>query len=313
MIEMIIQIILLIVGFLFLIKGADYFVDGASSIANVLKIPTLIIGLTVVAFGTSAPEAAVSVAAALSGSNAIAISNVVGSNIFNILLILGLCSLVATMKVDPKLVKQDLPFLLLTSILLTGTVFLTWQISRLLALIFLILIVAYVAYLVYNARKSEESKFVEKPKYSLILSIVIVIVSLVAIVLGAQLVVNSAKFIALSLGMSETLIGLTIISIGTSLPELITSLTAVKKGENNIAIGNIVGSCLFNILFILGLSGFIHPIVVGHGMIIDLCVMILATVLLYVFSYLDEKLDKKEGIIFIIFFIIYMAFIIMRN
>ncbi|WP_409198438.1 calcium/sodium antiporter [Methanobrevibacter acididurans] len=313
MIEMIIQIILLIVGFLFLIKGADYFVDGASSIANVLKIPTLIIGLTVVAFGTSAPEAAVSVAAALSGSNAIAISNVVGSNIFNILLILGLCSLVATMKVDPKLVKQDLPFLLLTSILLTGAVFLTWQISRLLALIFLILIIAYVVYLVYNARKSEEAKFVEKPKYSLILSIVIVIVSLIAIVLGAQLVVNSAKFIALSLGMSETLIGLTIISIGTSLPELITSLTAVKKGENNIAIGNIVGSCLFNILFILGLSGFIHPITVGHDMIVDLCVMILATVLLYVFSYLDEKLDKKEGIIFLIFFIIYMAFIIMRN
>ena len=163
MIEIIIQLIILIVGFLFLIKGADYFVDGASSIANVLKIPTLIIGLTVVAFGTSAPEAAVSVAAALSGSNAIAISNVVGSNIFNILLIIGLCSLVATMKVDPKLFKQDLPFLLLTSILLTGAVFLTWQISRLLALIFLILIIAYVVYLVYNARKSEEAKFVEKP------------------------------------------------------------------------------------------------------------------------------------------------------
>jgi cation:H+ antiporter len=313
MIEMIIQIILLIVGFIILIKGADYFVDGATSIADVLKVPSLIIGLTIVAFGTSAPEAAVSTAAALAGSNAIAISNVVGSNIFNILFILGVCSLVSTMQVDKNLTRKDLPFLLLTSILLTGIVFLTWQINRIAALLFLVLIIAYVAFLVIHAKKSTASNIVEKPKYSLPKSIIIVIISLVGIIIGAQLVVDSSRFIALSFGMSETLVGLTIVSIGTSLPELVTSLTAIKKGENNIAIGNIVGSNIFNILFILGLSGLIHPISVGHNMIIDLGVMIIATIALYIFSVADDKLDKKEGIVFIAMFIIYMAFIIMRN
>ena len=313
MIEIIIQLIILIVGFLFLIKGADYFVDGASSIANVLKVPTLIIGLTVVAFGTSAPEAAVSVAAAIDGSNAIAISNIVGSNIFNILFILGICALVATMKVDLKLIKKDMVFLIFTSLLLTGILYFTWQISRITGLIFLILIILYVLYLVRDARKSKESTKVEKAKYSLPKSIIISIISLIAIIIGAQLVVDSSRYIALSIGLSETLIGLTIVSIGTSLPELITSLTAIKKGENNIAIGNIVGSNIFNILFILGLSGLIHPINVGPSMLIDLIVMLIATFALYIFSAGDREIDRKEGIIFIAMFIIYMAFIIMRN
>ena len=313
MFKMIIQIILLLIGFVLLIKGADYFVDGATSIADVLKVPSLIIGLTIVAFGTSAPEAAVSTAAAISGSNAIAISNVVGSNIFNILFIIGICALVGTMKVDPKLIRKDMPFLVIVSILLTVIVYLTWQISRISALIFLIFIVAYVTYLVYDAKKSPASKVVEKPKYSLPISLIIAIISLAGIIIGAQLVVDSSRYIAISFGMSETLVGLTIVSIGTSLPELVTSLTAIKKGENNIAIGNIVGSNLFNILFILGLSGIIHPIAVGHNMIIDLLVMIIATVVLYVFGLTDHELDKKEGIILIAMFLVYMAFIIIRN
>ncbi len=309
---MILHIILLIIGFVILIKGADYFVEGASNVANIFKVPSLIIGLTIVAFGTSAPEAAVSITAGVMGSNAIAISNVVGSNIFNILLILGSCALAGTLLVDKNIIKQDFPFLIAISLLLTGILVLTWQISRITGLIFLIIIIAYVVYLVYNARKSNQKDY-DKPKYNLPISILIIIISLAGIVLGADLVVDSAKFLALSVGMSETLVGLTIVSIGTSLPELVTSLTAVRKGETGIAIGNIVGSNIFNILLILGLSGLINPIIVDSSMLMDLIVMLIATVLCYVFIVLDKKLDTKEGIILMLMFIAYMAFIILRN
>ena len=310
---MIIQIIFLLIGFVLLIKGADYFVEGASNVANIFKVPTIIIGLTIVAFGTSAPEAAVSIAAGIMGSNEIAISNVIGSNIFNLLLILGSCAIAGTLLVDKKIIKQDFPFLIIISLLLTGILLLTWQISRITGIIFLILIIAYIIYLIRDAKKSSKTQEYDKPKYKLPISIIIIILSLIGIIVGADLVVDSAKYIALTLGMSETLVGLTVVSIGTSLPELVTSLTAVRKGETGIAIGNIVGSNIFNILLILGLSGAISPICVHSNMLIDLFVMLIATGLCYVFIVLDKKLDTKEGIILMAMFIAYMAFIILRN
>ena len=310
---MILQIILLIIGFILLIKGADYFVEGASNIASIFKVPTIIIGLTIVAFGTSAPEAAVSIAAGITGSNAIVISNIIGSNIFNLLLILGSSALAGVLVVDKSIVKKDFPFLIGISILLTIILIATWKISRIVSLIFLILIIIFVVKSVSDAKKSENISEFSEPKYKLPTSIIIIILSLIGIILGANLIVDSAKYIALTLGMSETLVGLTIVSIGTSLPELVTSLTAVRKGETGIAIGNIVGSNIFNILFILGLSGIIHPIIVDSSMITDLMVMLGSTILCYIFILLDKKLDKKEGVILLLLFIAYMAFIILRN
>ena len=313
MFNIVLSVILIIIGFIILIKGADYFVDSASNVANIFKVPSLIVGLTIVAFGTSAPEAAVSIAAGFNGSNAIAISNIVGSNIFNILIILGLCTIFGTLTVDNKLIKKDFSFLIVTSILLVTILIFTWQISRLTAILFLIIIISYVAYLIYDAKNSNEGKTYDKPKYGLGISIGIIIISLIGIIIGAEIVVNNTRDIALALGMSETLVGLTIVSIGTSLPELVTSLTAVRKGETGIAIGNIVGSNIFNILFILGVSGLINPIIVSSTMIVDLGVMLLSTIVCYIFIILDRKLDIKEGIVLIAMFIVYLAFIIMRN
>ena len=312
-IELIIQIILLIVGFVFLIKGSDFFVDGASSVASILKIPTIIVGLTIVAFGTSAPEAAVSITSSLTGNNAIAVSNVIGSNLFNILLIIGLCAFLNELKIDKKLLKTDFPFLVIITLLLTAFILIGWNITQIEGIILLALIVIYVAYLVYTARKSSEANRVEKAKLSLPKSIVYIIIGFVGIVLGGNFVVDSASYIAMEFGMSETLVGLTIVAIGTSLPELVTSLTALKKDENEIVIGNVVGSNIFNILFVLGSSSTISSIALNPNMLVDIALMVFVTILCYIFAITEDKFDKKEGLLLIVLFIAYMAFAILRN
>lgn len=311
--ELITQIILLIIGFLFLIKGADLFVEGSGNIASILKIPTIIIGLTIVAFGTSAPEAAVSATASLTGNNAIAVSNVIGSNIFNILVVIGACALFKDVGVERKLVEKDLPFLVIINVLLIVLIIIEWNIARIEGLILLILIIAYVSYLVLNAKKSKQAQYIEKPKLSLAKSIFYIFVGLVGIILGGDFVVNSAKYIASTFGMSDTLIGLTIVAIGTSLPELVTSLTALRKGDTGIVVGNVIGSNIFNILFILGLSSLISPIILNSTMLIDLILMLAITVLCYIFGKTNHKFDRKEGITLLIVFILYMTFAIMRN
>ncbi len=313
MIDLIIQIILLIVGFIFLIKGADLFVEGSSSIAALLKIPTIIVGLTIVAMGTSAPEAAVSITASFNGSNAIAVSNVIGSNIFNLLLIIGCCALLKELKIGENILKSDFPFLIISTIAIVLFILIGWNILRVEAIILLILLIIYLAYLVYTARKSKESQYVEKPKLGLSRSIIYIIIGLIGIVLGGQLVVDCASAIAMAFGMSETLVGLTIVAMGTSLPELVTSLTALKRDENQLVIGNVIGSNIFNILFVLGLSSVISPIVVEPSILIDLCLMVFVTVLCYIFAKTHSKFDKKEGLVLIIIFILYMIFAIMRN
>lgn len=309
----IIQVILLIIGFVFLIKGSDFFVDGASSVASLLKIPTIIVGLTIVAFGTSAPEAAVSITSSLTGSNAMAVSNVIGSNLFNILMVIGVSALLGDLLMEKDVLNKDLPFLMGITILLSIFIFIGWNITNIEGIVLLVLLIAYVVYLIRNAQKSSDANAVEKPKLSLPKSIVFIIVGLAGIILGGDLVVNSASSIAMALGMSETLVGLTIVAIGTSLPELVTSLTALKKGENQLVIGNVIGSNIFNILFVLGASSAISAIPLNSSMIIDVVFMILVTILCFIFGKTQEKYDKKEGIILVLLFIAYMAFAILRN
>ncbi len=309
----IIQIVLLLVGFVFLIKGSDFFVDGASSIASILKIPTIIVGLTIVAFGTSAPEAAVSITSSLVGSNAMAVSNVIGSNLFNMLMVIGIAALLSELLMEKQVLDFDLPFLVGITILWVVFIFIGWDITNIEGIILLIILLAYIIYLVLNARKSKEGTHVEKPKFSLPKSIFFIIVGLVGIILGGDLVVDSASAIAIAFGMSETLVGLTIVAIGTSLPELVTSITALKKGENQLVIGNVIGSNIFNILFVLGASSAISAIPLDSSMLIDVLFMIFVTILCFIFGKTQDKYDKKEGVVLIALFIVYMAFAILRN
>ena len=311
--SIIIQVVLLLVGFLFLIKGSDFFVDGASSIASILRVPTIIVGLTIVAFGTSAPEAAVSITSSLTGSNAMAVSNVIGSNLFNMLVVIGVAALLSNLLMEKKVLQKDLPFLVGITILFVVFIFIGGDITNIEGIILLAILIAYIFFLIRDARKSSESNVVEKPKLSLPKSIIFMIVGLAGIVLGGDLVVDSASAIALALGMSETLVGLTIVTIGTSLPELVTSITALKKGENQMVIGNVIGSNIFNILFVLGASSAISALPVNRGMMIDVVFMLGVTILCFIFGKTQDKYDKKEGIILLLLFVAYMAFAIMRN
>jgi cation:H+ antiporter len=309
----ILQVVLLIVGFVFLIKGSDFFVDGASSIASILRIPTIIVGLTIVAFGTSAPEAAVSITSSLTGINAMAVSNVIGSNLFNILMVIGIAALLSELLMEKKVLDKDLPFLVGITILFAIFIIVGWDITNIEGIILLLILIAYIIYLVHDARKSNEANEVEKPKLTLPKSIVFMIVGLAGIIIGGDLVVDSASTIAMALGMSETLVGLTIVAIGTSLPELVTSITALKKGENQLVIGNVIGSNIFNILFVLGASSAISAIPLDSSMLIDVIFMIAVTILCFIFGKTQDKYDKREGAILVILFIAYMAFAILRN
>ena len=309
----IIQVVLLLVGFVFLIKGSDFFVDGASSIASLLKIPTIIVGLTIVAFGTSAPEAAVSITSSLVGNNAMAVSNVIGSNLFNMLMVIGIAALLSNLLMEKSVLEKDLPFLVGITALWAIFIFIGWDINNIEGIILLIILLAYVYYLIRRARKSKDANEVEKPKLSLPKSIIFIVVGLAGIIIGGDFVVDSASAIAMALGMSETLVGLTIVAIGTSLPELVTSITALRKGENQLVIGNVIGSNIFNILFVLGASSAISSIPLNPSMIIDVIFMIAVTILCFIFGKTQDKYDKKEGIILIALFILYMAFAIMRN
>lgn len=311
--SIILQVVLLLVGFVFLIKGSDFFVDGASSIASLLKIPTIIVGLTIVALGTSAPEAAVSITSSLTGSNAMAVSNVIGSNLFNMLMVIGIAALLSNLVMEKQVLKKDLPFLVAITILWAVFIIIGWDITNIEGIILLIIMIAYIIYLVYDTKKSGGAKEVEKPKYSLPYSIIFILIGLAGIVIGGDLVVDSASAIAIALGMSETLVGLTIVAIGTSLPELVTSITAIRKGENQLVIGNVIGSNIFNILFVLGASSAISAIPLDSSMLIDVLFMIFVTILCFIFGKTQEKYDKKEGAILVALFVVYMAFAILRN
>ncbi|MBU5334848.1 calcium/sodium antiporter [Intestinibacter bartlettii] len=312
--------ILLLIGFVFLVKGADGFVSGASSIAKKFSIPPLIIGLTIVAFGTSAPEAAVSVTAALKGQNDMAIANVVGSNIFNFLVVIGLTSMIKPIKVQKSTIIKEFPFVILASFVFSvishDTRFQNASenmLSRADGYILLSLFAIFMYYLIEMALTSKDSVEEEEiEEIPLSKSIIYTIIGIAGIIIGGQLVVNSASNIALAWGMSQNLVGLTIVSIGTSLPELVTSIVAARKGESDIAIGNAVGSNIFNLLLVLGLSSSIHSIVVHPEVFYDMLIMILATILTYIFAITKRSINRAEGTVLFLLYVIYLIYIIMR-
>lgn len=315
---MITNIIILIIGFVVLIKGADLFVDAASSLAENFHLSKMLIALTIVAFGTSAPEFAVSIKSMMSGSGDIVLGNVIGSNILNILLILGVSSCIHSLNVKNATVKKELPITILISTLLivlisdhalAGTA--SNALTRSDGIIIILFFLVFVYYLLTVMRNKKDNDD-EEPKYGIIKSILFTIIGIICLVLGSNAVVDSASFIAKELGVSERLISLTIIAFGTSLPELVTSVVATKKGEYDIAIGNVVGSNIFNISIVLGIPlvifGTIPSITFNY---IDLLVLFLSAFLLFVFSFKDHKLSRKEGIVFLLIFIIYYGYVIL--
>lgn len=309
--------LILIIGFFLLIKGADIFVEGAASIARRFNVPAMVIGLTIVAMGTSAPEAAVSITSSLAGQNDMSVANVVGSNFFNILMVLGVSSIIATLPVQQSTIKKDAPFLLLVSglLLLFG---LDLKIGRIEGLILLAVFAYFLIDTVRTAKKgsSEESATTMDVEInenaSMIKTILLSILGIVGIVIGGDMVVNSATDIATSFGMSANLVGLTIVAVGTSLPEFVTSIVAIKKGETEIAIGNVIGSNIFNILLVLGLATAISPITISFLALTDIIFMVAITVLLFLFMKKNSSLVKSQGIILVAIYIAYMAYTIMR-
>ncbi len=310
---MILNILLLIVGFVLLIKGADWFVDGASSTASNFKVSKMLIGLTIVAFGTSSPEFAVSIQALSKGSTDMLLGNVIGSNILNILLILGVAAAIHPVKIRDNTVKKELPLCMLISTLLV-VLFLdiklasgiTNQITRSDALVILLFFTIFVYYLVSLARKKKESNEDETPKYKLGKSLLFVIIGLAGIILGSNMVVNNASSIATILGVSERIIALTIIAFGTSLPELVTTIVSSRKNEQDLIIGNIIGSNIFNACVVLGIPvaiyGTITPASFNN---IDLFMLVFSSVLLFIFAETKRTISRLEGFLMLLGFFVY--------
>ncbi len=321
---MIASVFFLILGFLLLVKGADLFVDGASSIAKRLRIPSLIIGLTIVAFGTSAPELAVSVTAALKGSNDIALGNVVGSNVFNLLVVIGVSAMLCPLAVEKSMIKKDYPLSIGATLLLGLLVmdqFLGKKDAMSLSRIDGIILLAGFALFMYLtireglAKRKEhlQSQEEEIPvKYSLPVSLLLSVAGLLGIIFGGDMTVNSAKEIARAFGLSEALIGLTIVAIGTSLPELVTSVVASKKGESDITLGNAVGSNLFNILFILGVSSTILPMSVSPTYLYDIGFLLVVSLLVFIPVAAKQKISRGTGAAMTGAYILYTIYLIMR-
>lgn len=324
---LLVYLLLLLVGFAALIKGADFFVDGSSALAGNFHISKVIIGLTIVAMGTSAPELAVSTSAALQGANEIALSNVVGSNIFNLLCVLGICAMIHPVPVEKSILKRDIPFsigisvllLLITSIhaLTHGT----WlrermdmtvgNVSRFDGSLLLVIFISYIVYLILGAKRRGEDVG-ENEFMPIWKCFVLILIGLVLIIGGGQAVVYGAKGIAKFFGMSETLIGLTIVAVGTSLPELVTSIVAARKGETGLAVGNVIGSNIFNILFILGVSSTIHPIGVNVASVYDMIILIGISILAVLFSLSGRVINRLEGAVMILIYVADVVFAAIR-
>lgn len=303
---MFVDVLLLMLGFYLLIRGADYFVEGASALAARMCIPPIVIGLTVVAIGTSTPEAAVSIVSAIQGSNGIAIGNVIGSNIANILLILGVTSLITTLSVQINTVRYELPFVGLITLLMCIMGAHYGMITRGCAVILLGLFFVFLVYLYFMScdGKCEQLEIKKLSKTKIVLYIIL---GIVALIIGSNLTVESAADVAHHIGVSGRLIGLTIVALGTSLPELVISIIAVRKGQTDIAIGNIIGSNIFNILFVLGLTGIISPIPFSQEFLFDGSIALLAVALLMLFVLRSYVLTRIGGLVFLI---VYSAYIL---
>ncbi|MBS6502252.1 MAG: calcium/sodium antiporter [Clostridium sp.] len=315
--------LILIIGFILLIKGADIFVDGAAKIAKKFGIPSIIVGLTIVSLGTSAPELSVSLIASFEGNNGITIGNVLGSNIFNTLMVLGVTAIIMPIVIKKNSVIKDYIINIVVSIVLLvltfGRVLLNKEaaLTRISGIILLILCIIYTLYLIKSAKSRKEEDSEEEEDIKILSCIIKIILGIIGIIAGGNLVVSSASDIAYSFGLSDKLVGLTIVAVGTSLPELVTTMIASIKGENDIAIGNVLGSNIFNILLILGVSSSINAIPISSSLLIDILFLIVISIILGIFMFKGKKdklkLDKLEGLILVLLYIIYMVYIISRN
>ena len=313
--EFILNLLLLVGCFVVLIKGADFFVDACSFIAKKLHVSSLIIGLTIVAFGTSAPEAGVSIVSSLQGKNELSISNVVGSNLFNLLVVVGLCALIGKVVVDKDIIKFDYPVCLLASILMILFVR-DLTVTTIEGLILLALIIIYCAYLVIRTNKYKaklQAQEEEPLKGNVFFKFIIIVLSMAAIYGASRGIVSSSTYFAKLFSISDTVIGLTIVALGTSLPELVTSLVAHKKGENDLALGNIIGSNIFNMLFVLGIAASISPLELKYMNVVDSIICFVTMAICYLFVITGSRIRRAEGVIMLLMYAAYMAFIFMRE
>lgn len=308
--------ILLVGGFVLLIKGADFFVDGSSAVAKMLKIPSLIIGMTIVAMGTSLPETSVSVSASLAGKNELAISNAVGSNIFNLMVVCGICAVLCPMAVGKDTIKKDFPFSVFAAAVLLAMGASMLNISRGGGIVLLVLFCLFLLMMISSAKKArnagnaqEEDEYKALPVWKCLLFI---IGGAAAIAIGGKMVVEGASDIARAFGMSDNLIGMTIVALGTSLPELVTSVVAARKNELDMALGNVIGSNIFNILFVLGIAATISPIGFTMENAIDTAVLIVMSLLVLLFCYPKKKLVRWHGAVMLAVYAGYTAYIFVR-
>lgn len=317
-------LILLVVGFIGLIKGADFFVEGASNVAKRLRVPSLIIGLTIVAMGTSLPETAVSISASIAGSNSLAISNVSGSNLFNLLVVVGLTAIMQVVDVDKDTIRRDIPYSILAAVLLvvlgmlgTGNGMVLGRIDGLILLAFF---AAFIVLMIRSALKarngktiSQDEKEEETVTQTVWMSIVSIVGGAIAIAIGGDWVVDSASTLAMKLGMTETLVGLTIVAVGTSLPELVTSIVAARKGEVDMALGNAIGSNVFNILMVLGVAAAISPIEFIMNNAIDILAVVVVTLVCWAVAGKRKQLKRPMGILMVLTYVVYMVYVVMRD
>ena len=314
--DMLLWVLLIIVGMVLLIKGADWFVEGASSIAKAMKIPSLVIGLTLVSVGTSMPEFSVSLTSSIKGLNDMSFGNIIGSNIFNTFVVIGVSAILTPLVVSKQMKKYDLPILMGIYLLLMLFSFVTsplvinlWE-----SIIMFSLTIAYTAFLIIRSKKEmKEEKEESKKQRKWYINLLLVAIGLAGIIFGGNIVVDNASKFAYAIGMSELLVGLTIVAVGTSLPELVTSVVAAKKGENDIAIGNAIGSCIFNVILILGFCSIIQPATVAWSSLLDVVVMLISAVVIFLFSFKTLKVNRWQGIVMIIMYAAYLTYIILRN
>lgn len=320
--DMVLQIVLLVVGFIILIKGADWLIDGASSTASHFKVSKMLIGLTIIAFGTGAPELAVSISSLINGTTDMLLGNVIGSNIINILLLIGIAAVIRPIRVKKDTVAKELPLLLLIStviiVLFLDTLLVSADvntISRADGIICLLCFSIFIFYIISMARKNRTAKTeVEKPKFKLGISLLLILVGLAGVVGGSELVVSSASTIASSIGISDRIIALTIVAFGTSLPELITTIKAAKRGENELLVGNIIGSNIFNICIVLGLPVALFGTVTPDSFeVIDLIMLVGATIILLLVARSDHKISRLEGVLMLTTFALYYGYIVVNT
>lgn len=317
LVEMLKAVVVLVIGFVLLIKGADFFVEGSSSVAKRLRVPSIIIGLTIVAMGTSLPECAVSVTASLAGSNELAVSNVVGSNIFNLIVVCGFCALFAPLTIQKNTLKKEFPLSILCAALLLGLGFVGMVLGRVDGIIFLVLFICYLLWMIKTALKAraegaanaEEEEIALLPVWRCILYIV---GGMVAIKFGGDFVVDGAVVIAGGFGLSQNLIGLTIVAVGTSLPELVTSIVAARKNEVDMALGNVIGSNIFNVLFVLGIAATISPVAFIMENVIDIVILIAMSIVVWIMAWTKQKINRKEGVIMLFMYAVYLVYICIR-